>query len=535
LLLVHDLLLAKGGIALPAAHGLRAAVERHKVRLRAELAKARVGRKLGSMDALKHYVNTGQEASSNSELQHPRWIRINTIKTQLEDQLETTFAEYERVGSAHAVRQREVPRLYIDEHVPNLIAIPASADLTKSEAYRSGAIIFQDKASCFPAYLLDPLPEDGDFIDTCAAPGNKTTHLAAILSWRASELDDHSQTIYAFEKDKARAETLTKMVTLSNCEEFTKIHAGQDFLKVDPNAPEYRNVGALLLDPSCSGSGIVGRDGMPELHLPELSTTTGSSTTKGKPRPQPKETLKRKRSNDEESFEIVDDDGIVTPMTSNSDLQNRLQALSAFQLSLLLHAFAFPPAHKITYSTCSIHSTENEAVVSQALGSKIAKERGWRILRRDEQVRGMREWPIRGDKEACKEVENSGEVADGCIRANKDDDFGTMGFFVAGFVRDRDVSRTNQAAARVMRDEKGFIIRDLMGIPVMALPDDEEEEWRGFGDDDYDEGHASADADASDSSSKIEDEPPQTSDVAATSREDGRKRAKKSKLKGKRK
>ena len=143
----------------------------------------------------------------------------------------------------------------------------------------------------------------------------------------------------------------------------------------------------------------------------------------------------------------------------------------------------------MTYSTCSIHTAENEAVVTSALASSIAHERGWRILKRDEQVRGMREWPMRGDRQACSAENGEGGevVAEACIRANKGDEYGTMGFFLAAFVRDRDVPLDDRAA-RVMRDEKGFIVRDLMGMPVMAFPSDEEEEWNGFeGDDDDDD------------------------------------------------
>jgi putative methyltransferase len=490
-LLVHDLLLAKKGIALPATHGLRAGVERHKARLQAEFTKARIRRKQASTEALKQYVDSGVEGGSNSEPRHPRWIRINALKTQLDDQIESTFADYERVGTIDAIRQPGSRRLYIDVHVPNLVAVPASIDLTKSEAYISGNIIFQDKASCFPAYMLDPLPQDGDIIDTCAAPGNKTTHVAAILTAHASELEDGNQTIHAFEKNKIRAETLKKMVNLAGSRDFTRIHAGQDFLKVDPNAPEYRNVGALLLDPSCSGSGIVGRDEMPELHLPVVKSCTTPAKNQGKLKVSKKESLKRKRDDDKEPLDMVDDDGVVTPMTSESDLQSRLQALSTFQLSLLLHAFAFPSAHKITYSTCSIHSAENETVVNQALNSDIAKTRGWRILRRDEQVRGLRDWPVRGDPEAF-EGKDGDDMADACIRANKGDEHGTMGFFLAGFVRDRD-SNGGDEPRGLVRDEKGFILRDLMGIPVTAEAGeggDEgegEEEWNGFGDDNNDD------------------------------------------------
>jgi len=483
------------------------------------------------MEALKHYIDSGEEGGSGSEPPHPRWIRINTLKTQLEDQLETTFAGYEIMAFVASVRQRGTRCLYIDETVPNLIAIPGFVDLTKSEAYLSGAIIFQDKASCFPAYMLDPLPEDGDIIDTCAAPGNKTTHLAAILASHAPEINDHVQTIHAFEKDNARAETLKKMVRLAGCEDFTKVNAAQDFLKTDPNAQEYQKVGALLLDPSCSGSGIIGRDEMPSLHLPSIPTPPNSKS-KSKTNSDTNSTLKRKRaSSTEKTLDLVDDNGTLTLINSPSDLGTRLNALSTFQLSLLLHAFAFPSAHKITYSTCSIHAAENEAVITRALASPIARERGWRILRREEQVRGMREWPIRGDREAC-ESEGAGsgaeELANACVRANKGDEYGTMGFFLAAFVRDRDVPRDDRAA-RVMRDEKGFIVRDLMGIPLMAFPDgdegEDEAEWNGFVDDD------NGVAEVKDSGGETSRESERVPDVAAVSQADANKRSKKRKRK----
>ena len=188
--------------------------------------------------------------------------------------------------------------------------------------------------------MLDPLPEDGDIIDTCAAPGNKTTHLGAILALHAPEIDDHVQTIHAFEKDKTRAETFKKMVALAGCKDFTKIHAAQDFLRADPNAPEYHKIGALLLDPSCSGSGIVGRDEMPTLHLPS-PPAPAANKTKGKPEPETKETLKRKRTSPTETLDLIDDNGTMTPIHSASDLQTRLTSLSTFQLSLVLHAFVF--------------------------------------------------------------------------------------------------------------------------------------------------------------------------------------------------
>ncbi|KFX91845.1 hypothetical protein O988_07556 [Pseudogymnoascus sp. VKM F-3808] len=508
LLLVHDLLLAKRGIALPATHGLRASIERHKARLTAEFTRARIRRGLGSLEALTEHVEAGGDNTSGIPVTtHPRWIRVNTLKTTLEDQLNTTFKDYSRTLNVGEVQKRGGKKIYLDAHIPNLVAVPPSADLTKSAAYTSGALIFQDKASCFPAYLLDPLPEDGDVIDSCAAPGNKTTHLASILASHSGSVDiadpttltELPQRIHAFEKDKLRATTLAKMTALAGSDVITKIHAATDFLKADPEAAQFANVGALLLDPSCSGSGIVGRDDMPELHLPSdakggaagsVGKAGGGKGAKGKgkgkdkPVEEEKASQKRKREGEEEKVEVLlDDDGVPTAITSAQDLQARLAALAAFQLTLLLHAMRFPAARKITYSTCSEHNEENEGVVLAALESEVAKKQGWRVLKREEQVGGMKRWDVRGVEGEKGEYK---AIKEGCIRANKGDGEGTMGFFVCAFVRD---SEGGDVEAKVVRDESGKIVRDAMGVPVLAsggedVAMDEDEEWGGIGDED---------------------------------------------------
>jgi putative methyltransferase len=467
------LLLAKRGISLPAVHGLRASIERHKNRLQAEFTRARIRRKLGSIEAFKAHVEDGMENDGDtSDAPYPRWVRINSLKTSIEEQLETTFKGLDRATTVEAVRQRSSKRLFIDNNIPNLFAVSPNVDLSKSEAYKSGAIIFQDKASCFPAYLLDPCVQDGDIIDSCSAPGNKTTHLAAIMIGHSPELDECSQTLHAFEKNKGRAETLEKMVNLAGSNKWTILHPGQDFLRTDPLSPVFKNVGALLLDPSCSGSGIIGRDDMPELHLPVLKQIekqgSKNNKKKGAKAPEPSKESKKRKHEELEALDVmVDDDGEVTAVNSEAELKTRLEALSKFQLELLIHAFKFPGARKITYSTCSIHAEENEIVVQKALAHPIAKERGWCIQGRKDQISGMKEWPVRGSREACG---GHDDVADACIRANKDDEHGTMGFFLAGFVRKDETVRDIDAG--FLRDERGHLIRDVMGFPVQAMPED---------------------------------------------------------------
>ncbi|OTB02262.1 hypothetical protein M426DRAFT_24887 [Hypoxylon sp. CI-4A] len=459
LLLVHDFLLSKKGIALPASHGLRSSIERHKARLNSEFTRARLRRKAGSLEALKEQVAAEFLADAAG---YPRWIRVNALKSTIEEQLTTTFADFTRVLSVREVTSKPGKFLHVDDHIPNLLAISPRFEITKTEAYTSGAIILQDKASCFPAYLLDPHSEDGDVIDSCSAPGNKTTHLAAIVHSRIPENETCSQTVFAFEKDPKRSKTLEKMVKLAGAQEITRMSFGQDFLRVDPNSELFANVGCLLLDPSCSGSGIVGRDDMPTIHLPEAPGAAAS-------KPSPNPGRKRKRDDDASAAKetpqpvMVDDDGKETLVSSEKELKARLEALSSFQLTLLLHAFKFPAARKITYSTCSIHAEENEQVVLKALQSDIAKERGWRIATRDKQVRGLREWPVRGSVEASN---GDSEIAEACIRSYKDDGRGVMGFFVAGFIRDA-ASSVEDGDGPYLRDDEGRIIRDVSGMPTL--------------------------------------------------------------------
>jgi putative methyltransferase len=448
---------------------------RHRARLASELTRARLRRGHPTLASLRAAVDAATAGPP-----HPRWVRVNALRTTLDEQLATTFAGWEVVPSVADVLDaanagKKV--LCLDGHVPNLVALapgPGAGGewIVKSKAYKEGWVVLQDKASCFPACLLDPRGE-GDVVDACAAPGNKTTHLAGILAERGGE----GSTVFAFEKDRRRAEVLEEMVRKAGAGEGTVVvNKGVDFLKVDPGERRYARVGGLLLDPSCSGSGIVGRDEMPELVLPE-AVGGGTPAVTGKKRKRDPAGKEEKRP-PPPPMVLVDDDGDTTTLTSEAALQERIRSLAAFQLALLQHAMKFPAATRITYSTCSVYAGENEHVVVAALASDVARQRGWRILKRADQVRGMREWEVRGDQAACGGDE---AVAEGCIRTYRDDGRGVMGFFVAGFVRDAEGSG-DEGDGPYLRDERGMIVRDAEGIPTLkstgkkAVEMDESEE-----------------------------------------------------------
>ncbi|KAI5197828.1 hypothetical protein AUEXF2481DRAFT_27724 [Aureobasidium subglaciale EXF-2481] len=476
LLLAHDLILAKKGVAAPKSHPLNLAISRHKARLNAEFTKCRIKGRFATLDAFRIHINAAAadesaEATANgTKAFHPRWVRVNAVRTTLAKAQSTFFADFTQVSTLKELST--TPKgLYLDEHIPDLVAIHPGIDLSKHAAYHAGEIIFQDKASCFPAYLLDPTAKDGQVIDACAAPGNKTTHLAAILSSQKSY--GLKASVTACERNPIRAQTLEKMVKLAGAGKIISVKASQDFTKLDPRSQEFVDVGALLLDPSCSGSGIIGRDDTAVLHLPSLPSTT--------PAPSSNSSKKRKRKTSAVAkipvpvaAETKDELSEETPQAADLEndeekLKTRLENLSGFQLKIVLHAFAFPAATKVTYSTCSIHVEENESVVVRALSSRIARERGWKIMKRENQVDGMKKWARRGDPEASKValkgkefLEDPTVLADACIRCERGTDEGTMGFFVAGFVRDPDADVVQPVA------------------PKKEESEGEDEEWGGF-------------------------------------------------------
>ncbi|KAI9739127.1 MAG: hypothetical protein M1834_007340 [Cirrosporium novae-zelandiae] len=482
LLLVHDHLISKQGIVAPKAHPLRLAIERHKARLNSELVRARLRRKCHTLQALKKQVesqnqdhDTALDAFENQDVEtlvvpktwsHPRWVRINTLLTTLQHQLATTFKSYEAVSAISEILKapHPSPKIYhIDNHIPNLLCLPALTDLSSTSAYANGEIIFQDKASCFPAFLIAETHsgspggiEVGDTIDACAAPGNKTTHLAALAQESRSSNTKKSKVI-ACERNKGRAQILAKMVQKAGAQNIVEVLAGQDFLALDPKDRRFQNVTSLLLDPSCSGSGIVGRDDMPKLVLPSTAEVVQAQDSKRGKKRKRRNGMSPKVEPESRTVAITEEPEVEEPESVDRE---RLQNLAAFQFRIITHAFSFPHARRITYSTCSVHFEENEGVVSKALGSDIGRKRGWRVLKREEQTEGLRKWGTRGMKGEGEDNIDEDDVLDGCIRCSKGTEEGTMGFFVVGFVRDGDGDG----------GERHESLR-------------EDEEWEGFGDD----------------------------------------------------
>ncbi len=74
----------------------------------------------------------------------------------------------------------------MDGLLPDLLAFPPRTNLHDCQLVASGCLVLQSKASCMPAHALAPQP-GWRVVDACAAPGNKTTHLAGAVPGSAAE------------------------------------------------------------------------------------------------------------------------------------------------------------------------------------------------------------------------------------------------------------------------------------------------------------------------------------------------------------
>lgn len=320
----------------------------------------------------------------------PKYVRINEIRWSIDDGLQYLREKF--------------PEAYLDTFVPSLVQLPAnSSSMGEDPFVKNGNLIIQDKSSCFPSQILMDSWEGGDIIDACAAPGNKTSHLAALVAKKtvtnATVLTENvleGNKVFAFDKSHDRFQLLKRRMREAGADAVVDV-INQDFLSIDVNSTKYRDVRSILLDPSCSGSGLVN------------------------------------------SWERVCESLCKKQTDEVEIIVDRLKNLQSFQLQALQKAMSFPSVQKIVYSTCSLHSEENEQVVANALNWSHRSGKGWKVMA----PKGWISWKRRGmsisDSTGLPSSNSSiptlsAQELKCLIRCFPED--GTNGFFVAMFTRD---------------------------------------------------------------------------------------------------
>ncbi|CAG9577284.1 conserved hypothetical protein [Leishmania major strain Friedlin] len=400
---------------------------------------------------------SGDSVSSSPSLQLPRYARVNTLKISVEELVSRLRRSAEvrkrardakdndgdAAASSHPQQQngdkratrrassrphRPLPEFTQDPVVPHLLVFPPGTDLHAHPAVRSGQLILQDRASCLPAaVLLDAVPVEvieGDtagsskgrkkakggtalgkekgrgnetdaaarrpleyVVDACAAPGNKTTQLAALGA-------PHIK-IMATERDERRADLLSKRVASLGAADYVNV-VSMDFFQL--SSDDRAATEGILLDPSCSASGVMTRV---DVALQHHHHHHHEQQRKGKARQADRRVSllqgSRRGSHHEdadrnaaEEGQLDDGDreetansGAINPAAQGNEFsmkEERVEKLARLQRKLLAHSLlSFDNCRTVVYSTCSVHEEENEEVVRQVLDDERVKARGWRL------------------------------------------------------------------------------------------------------------------------------------------------------------
>jgi 16S rRNA (cytosine967-C5)-methyltransferase len=132
---------------------------------------------------------------------------------------------------------------HIDPLIPEALVLDGPLDAHDSPLWGAGAFTPQSRAAMLVARALGPQPGER-VLDLCAAPGGKTTHLAALMEGRGE--------IVAVERNRRRAGELVRTAQ--------RLRAGNIRVEVGDAAAARADgevFDRVLVDPPCSGLGTL--------------------------------------------------------------------------------------------------------------------------------------------------------------------------------------------------------------------------------------------------------------------------------------
>lgn len=161
-------------------------------------------------------------------------FRVNTIKSNKEEtieELEANKIEYEIINN-EIVKNVQSPTIFLLEN---------DIEIRKTKIYEEGKIYIQNLSSMIPPLFLNP-KEQEDILDMAAAPGGKTTQIAA--------MSDNKANITACERNTIR---LDKMMYNINKQGVNVYCINKNSLELD----DFLKFDKILLDAPCTGTGTI--------------------------------------------------------------------------------------------------------------------------------------------------------------------------------------------------------------------------------------------------------------------------------------
>ena len=236
-------------------------------------------------------------------------VRANTLVTDARSlAAELTTGEPAPGRGEDAVGLSTITPRSVDSHldpdIPEALVLDGPFDVHGSPLWRAGAFLAQSRGAMLVARALGPRPGER-VLDLCAAPGGKSTHLAALMEGTGEVL--------AVERNPRRAGVLARTAE--------RLHAANvrvEIADASLTRPEGPIFDRVLVDPPCSGLGTLQARAdlrwrvTPE-HVPQMAATQAAILEAG--------------------------------------------------------ASAVRPGGLLVYSTCTISQTENEHVIADFLNS----------------------------------------------------------------------------------------------------------------------------------------------------------------------
>jgi 16S rRNA (cytosine967-C5)-methyltransferase len=191
-------------------------------------------------------------AADNEPAEHA--LRVNALRAEpaqvaAELGARAGAALGEQAAAELGARAGAAPISLLGIELPEAIVLQAPLDLRSTPAWQQGAVIAQSRAAMMVSRVLDPQPGES-VLDLCAAPGGKTSHIAALMGAEGR--------ILAVERHPGRARQLQDTLDRLGAANV-EVQVADAAQPRDPRESFER----VLVDPPCSGLGTL--QGHPDL------------------------------------------------------------------------------------------------------------------------------------------------------------------------------------------------------------------------------------------------------------------------------